>query len=106
MVDKPQFAQVALGISGSDPLPEPVGANFFHFAVVGSEIQLLVGAINLVQLHEARQGHSGPIRPQISHRFLLSPLGFAQLKSQITEMAAVVPAAPGISVGTKMEGSK
>jgi len=103
MVDKARATQLEIGISGSDPLPEPVGANYFHFAVVGGEIQMLVGAVNLLQVHEAKNGKAGPIRPQISHRFLLSALGFAQLKAHVTAISESVPGSSAVTVESKKE---
>ena len=85
---------VGIGISvpGTLPLPAAEGANFFHFTVIGEEVQLLVGTINLIRLHEAKErGETGVIVPDITHRFLLSPLGFASLKTNLEEIAKSVP---------------
>ena len=83
---------VSVAFSGDVPLPPPVGANFFHFTVVGQEVQFLVGSVNLLRFHEAKD-RSEPMTvvPQITDRFLLSPLGFATLKAQLEEIAKSVP---------------
>jgi len=74
-------------IPGNMPLPPSEGANYFHFSFAGDEMQLLVGTVNLLRLHEARtqQDHS-VIVPDITHRFLLSPLGFNALKEQLASI--------------------
>lgn len=87
MVDK-EAPNISVSVPGNLPMPAPEGANFFHFTVVGGEVQLLVGSINLLRLHEAKRNQeTATIVPQITHRFLLSPLGFAQLKSSLEEIA-------------------
>lgn len=100
---KPDSLQVSVSVSSAVPVPPADGANFFHFTVVGSEIQLLVGTINLLRFLEAKQsGEPTNLVPEITHRFLLSPLGFAQLKSQIEQITPSVPSAGiGIHVGKK-----
>ncbi|HLA88895.1 MAG TPA: hypothetical protein VJL28_00505 [Gemmatimonadaceae bacterium] len=89
---------IAVKVPGEIMLPDPLGANYFHFTVVGSEVQFLVGSINLINLHEAKmRGEATVVVPEITHRFLLSPLGFHQLKSQIDQIAGLVgPAGVGL----------
>lgn len=89
-VAKPQ--EVPVGITGGTPLPASEGANFFHFTVLGPEVQMLVGTVNLLQLHEAKQtGSQHSIVPEITHRFLLSPVGFTALRAQIAAVEKAVP---------------
>ena len=97
--------QLQIGITAETPLPDPIGANFFHFTLVGTELQLLIGSINLLQMHEIKTNPSGKshtLIPHVSHRFLMSPFGFAQLKAQVDGLADKVPAAGiGITAGVK-----
>ena len=93
--------EVLVQFTSAHPVPPAEGANYFHFTSVGAEVQMLVGAVNLLRLHESLRGESRTVVPEITHRFLLSPLGFAQLKRQIDEIAdSVLP--PGV----KVEGAK
>ena len=88
---KEKATYVSIGLDGSVPLPPAEGANFFHFTVVEHEVQLLVGSVNLLRLHEAkRRGEPITVAPQITHRFLLSPLGFGALKANLEEIAKSV----------------
>lgn len=76
--EKSKRVQVGVTMSASVPVPPPEAANFFHLTVVGPEIQLLVGSVNLLRFHEAKdKGEMTLVTPEISHRFLLSTLGFA-----------------------------
>jgi hypothetical protein len=74
----------------------PEAANFFHFALAATDVQLLVGYIDLGKLHEAAtQLRSGgkapaPLSPEITHRFFMSLTGFESLKRQIDEMAGLI----------------
>ncbi len=88
----PTRVGVAVAIPANLPLPPAEGANFFHFTVVGEEVQLLVGSINLLRIHEAK-GKTEPttVVPEITHRFLLSPLGFKSLRTQLLEIEKAAP---------------
>jgi hypothetical protein len=89
---EPGSFRVGISIPANLPLPPAEGANFFHFTVVGEEVQFLVGTINLLRLHEAKtRGETISVVPEITHRFLLSPLGFNSLKSQLEEIAKAAP---------------
>ena len=92
MAREPASLRVGIAIPGNLPLPPAAGANFFHFTVVGEEVQLLVGTINLIRLHEAKgKTESTMVVPDITHRFLLSPLGWASLYNQVQEIAKSAP---------------
>jgi len=88
----PRPSTVTVKLPANVPLPDAEGANFFHFTVAGQEVQFLVGTINLLRIVEAKAA-SEPVAivPDITHRFLLSPLGFASLKSTLEEIAKAVP---------------
>lgn len=89
MVDT-KSAEVAISVElpVNLPLPVPVGANYFHFTVVAGEVQMLVGSVNLLRVHEARlQGEAATIIPEISHRFTLSAWGFTTLNNQLAKIA-------------------
>lgn len=98
MVDKPPAQKkVAVVITGGTPLPPAEGANFFHFTTLGPEVQLLVGTVNLLRLHEAKTTDDpSAVVPEITHRFLLSPIGFAALKQQMATIEQKVSPVPGI----------
>jgi len=93
---------VSAGISPEMDLPAALGANFFHFTVVGPEIQMLVGSVNLLEIHQAKtSGGEIKVTPKISHRFSLSALGFNQLKAQLAELGEIP--APGLAAHTKIQ---
>ena len=88
---------VQVGVPADFPLPHPLGANFFHFTIMGGEIQLLVGSVNLLQLREAaKEGKGALVVPDITHRFTLSTLGFEQLRTQIEAVSPRVKRVAGI----------
>ena len=66
--------------------PPAEAANFFHCSVSDDEIQLLVGYTDpeliLAMAGESTKG-GRTFHPEISHRFLVTPRGFALLKEQI-----------------------
>ncbi|NOT09765.1 MAG: hypothetical protein HOP28_16350 [Gemmatimonadales bacterium] len=66
--------------------PEVEGANVFFFTFAGADIQMLVGYVDLRSIHLASQGGSGDIPVQVSHRFMLSQVGFEHLRSQIQQI--------------------
>lgn len=85
----PNFTlNIEIPTTGDLPLPE--GANFFHFSWRGTDVQLLVGYIDLLKT-VAPPGSPvvKPVKvvPEITHRFLLSMTGFALLKAQIDDIA-------------------
>lgn len=68
-------------------LPNPEGANYFNFTVVGPDVQLLVGYIDFRVIHEGRLSKEGVAAvPMISHRFLVSQTGFQHLRAQMDEI--------------------
>ena len=94
---------ITITVPANLPLPNPEGANFFHFTLVGDEIQFLVGSINLLRLHEAKLlAEPQKIVPDITHRFTLSVLGFHTLKAQVDQIALSVPE-PSMPVTVKAE---
>jgi hypothetical protein len=90
MVDNnPPKRSVTVQLTTRHPLPPAQGANYFHFTTLGEEVQMLVGTVNLLRVHEATQGEEDAVvSPDITHRFLLSPLGFAHLKAQVDQIAS------------------
>lgn len=83
--------QMGVAVPANLPLPQPLGANFFHFTLVAGEVQMLVGSLNLLRIHEASQrGESATLTPDISHRFTLSPFGIANLQAQLAEFGKLV----------------
>lgn len=86
---------VQIQLSSGVPLPPAAGANFFHFVSAGEEVHMLVGTVSLLRVHENESPGRSPDRlpivtPEITHRFLLSPLGFANLIRQIDEIRDAV----------------
>lgn len=84
---------IAIRVTGSQPVPPALGANFFHFTTIGAEVHMLIGTVNLLKVVEAKErdrAESRALAPDITHRFLLSPVGFAQLKKQIDQIAPAV----------------
>ncbi len=91
MAAEQESGVVSVTVPADLPLPAPEGANFFHFTVAGDEVQLLVGSVNLLRLHEAKSlGENLKIVPDITHRFLLSSIGFSALKAQMDQIASSV----------------
>jgi hypothetical protein len=72
-------------------LPAPEAANFFYFSFSGPEVQLLIGFIDLNDLlREAGivgTPDRAPIKPEITHRILMSPRGFAAFRQQMNDIA-------------------
>jgi hypothetical protein len=95
----PEKLQVSVAVNADMELPPAEGANFFHFTTAGPEVQMLVGCVNLLHLHEAKGVRDATIFPQITHRFTLSALGFNNLKSQLAALEALP--SPGLSSETK-----
>lgn len=85
------FAEVPIGAG----LPPAEGANYFHFTMVGGEFQMLVGSIDLRAVHAAKLEGQGQLKvtPALTHRFTLSPMGFAALKNNIDEIVSALTAA-------------
>lgn len=70
-------------------LPPYEPANFFNISYSGPEIALMVGMLDLHAIAVASQNKQGGevrIRPEITHRFFVSPRGLALLKKMVDEM--------------------
>lgn len=95
---------VSASVPADASLPPAEGINFCHFTVVGPEVQMLVGCVNLIQLHDAKKrGGPSTITPQITHRFSMSTMGFAQLRAALNEIAGSVQEPKGIVVGAQAD---
>jgi pyruvate dehydrogenase complex dehydrogenase (E1) component len=78
---------ISSGLNGKVPLPPPYGANFFHLTRMLDELQLLVGSVNLIQMHEAlAETGDSIVPPMITHRFTLSMFGFQRLRDAVNQM--------------------
>lgn len=82
-------------MDASKPLPVPFGANYFRMTHMGSEVQLLVGTVDLERLSQSSSAATSGdeqqiISADISHRFLLSALGFDQLHQVVNEIHAAI----------------
>ncbi len=86
-------------ISVSAQLPDPAdrppaeGVNFFHFSFVGTDVQLLTGYVDAYAVHKARErARSGEndgrpsVQINVTHRFLMSPMGLARLKEGLDDI--------------------
>ena len=71
------------------------GANFFHFTQVRDEIEMLVGYISLLRIHNLAISHANlsdeveveeEVVPEISRRYLLSPNGLRVLRDRVNEI--------------------
>ena len=79
-------------------LPPTEGANYFHLSTRGPEVQLLVGYIDLFEVHQAaaklQRGTLASTAPRVtasvSHRFLLSFVGLVRLRDQIDEIVTLL----------------
>jgi hypothetical protein len=97
MTDKPQDEKVSeltieSEIRGGQQLPPALGANYFQISRIATEVHLLVGTIDPLQVHLATKGQIPPkVTADVTHRFLLSSFGFWQLKRIVDEMAPTVP---------------
>lgn len=99
MVDKPKRTPEAeIIVPPSASLPNPEAANFFQFTYAGPDFQLLVGYVDLHDLHLANQRQREAasargkleIKPAITHRLSLSIRGFLLLKQQIDDIFATL----------------
>ena len=70
-------------------LPAPEGVNYMHFTQVGTDVQMLVGYLDLDRLRDAIHGTGelAGIDLEVSHRFSMSLRGFAVLYTQIKDLA-------------------
>lgn len=69
-------------------MPAPEGVNYFHFTASGPDVQMLVGYIDLRSVADAKEGE-GVLIPAIQHRFVLTQVGFAHLRSQLAEIVRI-----------------
>lgn len=91
---------IEIELPTSTPLPNAEGANWFQLAQLGgTEVQLVVGTVNLFALHRLK-GADAKVAPNVTHQFLLSPIGFWSLKKQLDEIAKHI-AQPGVDVGLR-----
>lgn len=89
--EKQITARIRVDLDASKALPAPSGANYFRLTHSGGEVQMLVGTVDLERLSQASLAavagnEQQSISPDISHRFLLSALGFDQLHQVVTEL--------------------
>ncbi len=90
-------------------LPTPVAANYFYFAYLGTDVELLVGFLDLPQVVQttdaARASGATEIefKPEILARVVMSQAAFSVLKSQLEDIAKrmATPAAEAQSGGQK-----
>ncbi len=87
---KPAPKAPRLLIPESD-LPNPEAANWFHFARVGADFQMLVGYVDLYAVHRLSEsiknhGESFDITADVTHRFVMSERGIRFLKTQLDDL--------------------
>ncbi len=80
--------ELSLRLPDASVYPPPIGANFFTFAWSGSDIQLLIGYVDLQATGTAPPGAKIVAEPLIVGRYFMSLRGFALLKHQLDEVAA------------------
>lgn len=79
------------------PLPAPEGANFFHFTHIQGEVEMLVGYVDLNRLWALSQDYEDAsdeeelpshvsVKPEITHRLVLSANGFKTLKDRVDQI--------------------
>jgi hypothetical protein len=85
-MDKGRTSVVTTRFPENRQLPPASAANVFHMAAANGEIQLLVGAINLLDLVNVEGDVTLDVN--VSHRFLLSPVAWERLKNAVSEMTA------------------
>ena len=83
---QPITVQATIRVPPPNELPRPEAANFFRFSWGGTDVQLLVGYLDMSPI-ETKQGEVTEVTPQISHRFFMSVQGFALLRAQLLEAA-------------------
>lgn len=82
-------------------LPAPEAVNFFHFTFSGPEMEMLVGILDLNHVLDANsRPRNGVVqlRPEVTHRFLMSIRGFALLKQQVEEISKKIEELTGAKV--------
>jgi hypothetical protein len=91
--NRPTGRAITVAMTSRHPLPPAEGANYFHFTIANGEVQLLVGTVNLLQLHEAQESDSETVAvsPEITHRFLMSTRAFQHLQDQVAEIMSAIP---------------
>lgn len=85
------------------PRPRPEGVNYFGLTKVGMEFEMLVGYVDIQRLTEGAGGFAGRdddevldivVGPELTHRFLLSPMGFENLRNVVHEIEQQMPKGP------------
>lgn len=67
--------------------PDPEAVNFFHLSFAGAEMQMMVGYVDARTVHEIRMNPKlRDLTPHISHRFAISPIGWAILRQQMEDI--------------------
>jgi hypothetical protein len=86
MSDVPTGTPILIEVPKKD-LPQPEFANFFYFSFSGPELELLVGFLDtnaiLRQSGIVGTPEPGAIKPEVSHRIVMSARGFAVLREQV-----------------------
>ncbi len=83
---QPITVQAKIILPAANELPPAEAANFFRFSWGGTDVQLLVGYLDMSPV-EARPGEVAEVMPQINHRLFMSVQGFALLRAQLLEAA-------------------
>ena len=80
--------QIKIRIPKKD-LPAPEGMNYAHLVQVGTDVQMMVGYLDLDRLRDAINGEDeNPwVDLEVSHRFSMSLRGFALIHSQANDLA-------------------
>ncbi len=86
---QPITVQAKIVLPAANELPPAEAANFFRFSWGGTDVQLLVGYLDMSPI-ETKPGEVTEVTPQINHRFFMSVQGFALLRAQLLEAADAI----------------
>ncbi len=86
---QPTTVQATIRLPAPSELPRAEAANFFRFSWGGTDVQLLVGYLDMSPV-EMKPGEVTEVIPQINHRFFMSVQGFALLRAQLLEAADAI----------------
>lgn len=99
MVDKPTTLTFTVEPPSGPGLPSAEAANYFHIVYAAGEVQLMVGTLNIVEIHEHTEAVKANrastdtalvLIPDIAHRYLLSLPAFLRLRENVETIYAAL----------------
>lgn len=112
MAQEPKSVQATIELPKSG-LPAPLAANWFNVSHHGGEVQLIMGYLDLYAIamiaKDAKAGtlkQPASLKPDVTHRFMLSTSGMLQLRAQLEEIFQLMRKAGVVDEGTPQTPSR